>query len=99
MSRESKRETITQNEYWQLIGLKAVYTQLQAQFYAIEQAAFAITQELDHDGSVADYGHTTDWLSGSRANIDGKNGLLDVLKLTVEAPQPQNNDAPPSAAQ
>jgi hypothetical protein len=78
-SQKAAVERITKAQYYQLMGLGAAYKAQNAVCQAIEKAAYAITQELDHAGKPETSGHTTDWLFESRTLDE----MLDLLKIKV----------------
>ena len=78
MKRTNKTE-ITKNEYYQLMGLRAVADRLWLMIKEIEITAQQITDEVDGDGKPDIYGHTGDYLSGSR-DLDE---LLSILEIKV----------------
>ena len=81
MARTSARKSITDAEYYQLVGLRVAHERQYAVLKAMEEAATSITQELDHDGMPEkDMGLTVDYLFGSRELDD----LLEILDLTKE---------------
>ena len=83
MARTSARASITDAEYWRLIGLKVAHEKQYAVLKAMEDAANSITQELDHDGKPeTDMGLTIDYLYGSRTLDE----LLRILELKRETP-------------
>lgn len=80
IERKVKPTYITKAQYMQLIGLRAVMTEHEKVRAAIEKAAYAITNELDHDGTPALCGHTTDWLFGSRSLDE----MLSLVHIKVK---------------
>lgn len=80
--RKSKRESITQSEYLQVVGLLTMSQHYQDKLRDVERALLNIVQEVDHDGAdmrVWDGGHVTDAVGGEH-NADQ---LLDRLNLKV----------------
>jgi hypothetical protein len=73
-------KTITQDQYYQLVGLMAAHAYQQKVMKALEHAAVAITDERGLDGNPSDGGHTTDILWGSRDLHDG----LRIMEITIE---------------
>lgn len=76
-------KTITQDQYYQLIGLMAAYTEQSKVLRSLEKAALVITDERDRDGNVEEGGHTWDILCNSRELDDG----LRIMGIEVQASQ------------
>lgn len=55
-----QKQTITQSEYWQLVGLLTVAKQYVSIMDSITNAALQITQERDSGGELDTTGHTAD---------------------------------------
>lgn len=72
-------KTITQAQYYQLIGLRAAADKQHAVLDAITKAAQGITGEVEDDGSPAFGGHTMDYIWGS----DEIDSLLKRLQIEV----------------
>ena len=74
---------ITQEQYYQLMGLKAMADELNRQLRTVERAAARIVQEPADDDGETYFGHVSDWIYGSR-------GLGEMLNLVgvevVEVP-------------
>lgn len=80
MSHTSSKKSITQAEYYQLLGLRSIADKYNEMAKNCAVAARDITQELDHDGKPDDMGHTYDCIYGSRAVEE----MLELIGLTIE---------------
>jgi Zn ribbon nucleic-acid-binding protein len=72
-------KTITQDQYYQLVGLAAAAKHQIDVLKAMEKAALAITDERDHEGNPHDCGHTTDIVWASRDLDEG----LRIMEIEV----------------
>lgn len=85
--------TITQNQYWQLVGLLALGKSYMQKIEDITSTALAITDEHDSKGILEPYGHTADaivcgytaekLLGLLEIEVDGTNGERDKQEITA----------------
>lgn len=82
--RQSKRDTITRSEFYQLAGLLALAERHEKALKELEAAALAITQEVDHKGEPIETwggGHTGDAIYGGTHTAEG---LLKLLCIKIQ---------------
>ncbi len=76
---KSNKQTITEGEKLQLIGLRVLSVALYEQIELIKKQAQKITGEVDNDGIPEEFGHTSDYLGEGRELDD----MLRILGLSV----------------
>jgi hypothetical protein len=84
MAKWSERDSITKEEYLQVVGLLALAKHHNSMLRDIERAALNILQEIDHDGKPHEVwggGYVSDAIGGEHDAAT----LLDRIGLKVES--------------
>ena len=76
------KTTITQSEYYQLVGLLTLAASYEQKLKDIEKAAGELLDVPPESANAGYYGHVSDAVYGSR----GPDELLQLLKITVWDP-------------
>ena len=82
MEKTTRQAPISEEERYQLIGLRAVMQELDKQEAAVMRAALRITQEIDDKGDPEEAGYTLDYLTNYRT-------LEDLQRILGIAPETQ----------
>lgn len=77
------KESITREEYWQLVGLLALARNFESKMKDIERATAELLGAEPESENSTYYGHVSDAVYGER----GPDDLLRLLKIGVSPPE------------